>query len=205
MKSITQTVRISEEELIRYVATLEHVGHTPSSKGDIFKSICRLWMNEYWNEHIIINERHRRYVTKDKSCSDHTPLSAPVETKTWLNNFPLEQQKAATNVHAYLTTTTKSNKSEVERVLENLSDEDEKIRSITQKLVELNLVERPYDGMVLPKEEPTPPEQPLRTDISKIRLISDEEKQAIKDKEERDLKAMMEQFNNGKALPEEEE
>lgn len=74
----TMTIRISNNELIRYVAALDNAGYMPSSRGDIVKAICRLWMNENYLPHIKIEQRHINFVlnTDTTNCNVY---SKPIE------------------------------------------------------------------------------------------------------------------------------
>jgi hypothetical protein len=195
-KTNTLTIRISNEELMTYAANLYHKGHMPKSKGDVVKTICRLWMNEKAIDGLLITKQIRDFI-QDKRCESNRNEYTKIKEKSWIDRFSLADQEAANNVY---TTITNGHST----VAENMAMDNERLRYITQKLVDYGALEGTPNSSTIPENEQA--DMVLPSDITPkiIRLISDEEKQAIVDKENRDLKAMMEQFNNGKALPEEE-
>lgn len=174
------------------MAALDQIGYVPKSKGDIMKAMCRLWMNQNSDPNVMIEQKHIDFVNGNRP-SNNNVLSKPKEEKSWLGFFPQEDKHAANCVFAHIT----GGHANVE---ENLMSDDEKLVRITQKLVDLRVIDGPKNDI----SKPIVKTHEIVTIPDRYRLISDEEKQAIKDKEERDLKAVMEQFNNGTALPEEE-
>lgn len=191
LKTDILSIRITNEELMTYTANLHHKGYIPKSKGDVVKTICRLWMNENGIEGLVITKQIKDFIMDNRQKVNQTEY-AVIKEKTWLERFDVADRTAANNIYVTIT----EGHSTVE---ENMAMDNERLKDLTQKLVNYGALE----GIV---NHSTKVETTLSEDITPkiIRLISDEEKQAIKEKEDRDLKAMMEQFNNGNTLPEEE-
>jgi hypothetical protein len=45
-KSVTFTIRMDKEELVRAIETLAHGGYKAKNRSDVIKTICRLWLEE---------------------------------------------------------------------------------------------------------------------------------------------------------------
>ena len=130
----TITIRIAPAELASYHSALVAGGYIPTSKGDIMKAICRLWMHEHspsagkvLKESFDFVER-RKIAPCDMTTNAMSAMSASKFLFPWTAEFKPSDRHAAHNIYAAVI-------NNIVTVRECLNNKTERTRVITKKLV----------------------------------------------------------------------